>query len=915
MADRFVDSDLAVRLTPDAEAGGRKPAQWSTAAHRALEDRTLALVDTLASRPAPTVTSAAVDGVLADTPGLGDDQVAAVRVLAGEGGSLRAVLSPAGYGKTTMLHTAARAAATDGRPVVAVATTAKAVAELAGAGLDARTIARLRIDLAAGPLSAGTVLVLDEVSQTPTAEVEAVLAAIDACPGGQLWVLGDPRQSQPVGPGGVADHLETLADAGVIRSARLTVNRRQVDPADRQALQLLRGGDPTGSQQLRAERGWEHEHATPGLTRRAMAAAVCADIDRYGVEQVAALVVSHGDAEDLADRIRAQLTDSGALTGPVMTGPGWTTDRQYRAGDRILLHARYGPPSSRLVNGTTATVTHLDEAGLTIRLDRDGETAILPASFVAATRKDGSPNLSHAWARTVDGAQGGTWEACHLLGSAALDAYRGYTGQSRSRQPTHTWNTTLVGVVDHGGILADGRDGAEQVADALSRQPDPSLAARSDPWTLDRKLRELIAEHERILSGRPGDRQDALAAARTELSSARRRMAGLDDAAASRAAELDALGALAGLSRGGRDQRRRLQEQLERDTERAAAARDRHEQIAARVRQLQREQDAYERFEKAEGWRREDLSRLCHQLDHHWAQVVAACVGADDPLAYGIDKLRHARTTIDGDRRAVDAGIPDDRADQWQQARRQLPQVIWQRHQAEKELADRQVHLDDASRRRWGRQDHQAIADAQAQVATAERRSQHAATAERELRECLAGIAEHQQRRQQHIADISVQRKELDTTVAQVDAALDRTRPDRVAALVQDPPQHLVSRIGPAPDTPAGRAVWCHHALDIEALLDQDDGRSPTWTGWSPQTGRARHQIAVADRALEASTGLPQPAEWAELAERAGAVLDQVRRGQRNQTAAQRSAGRLLEPFPTPWIDPAAQRPEPGISL
>ena len=58
----------------------------------------------------------------------------------------------------------------------------------------------------------------------------------------------------------------------------------------------------------------------------------------------------------------------------------------------------------------------------------------------------------HAWARTVDGAQGGTWEACHLLGSSALDAYRGYTGQSRSRQPTHTWNTAKVAVVDHGGI-------------------------------------------------------------------------------------------------------------------------------------------------------------------------------------------------------------------------------------------------------------------------------------------------------------------------------------------------------------------------------------------------------------------------------------------------------------------------------
>ena len=38
-----------------------------------------------------------------------------------------------------------------------------------------------------------------------------------------------------------------------------------------------------------------------------MADAVCADIDRYGADQVAVMAVSHGDAEDLADRIRPRL--------------------------------------------------------------------------------------------------------------------------------------------------------------------------------------------------------------------------------------------------------------------------------------------------------------------------------------------------------------------------------------------------------------------------------------------------------------------------------------------------------------------------------------------------------------------------------------------------------------------------------
>jgi hypothetical protein len=289
--------------------------------------------------------------------------------------------------------------------VVAVATTAKAVAELAGAGLDAKTIARLRIELSDGPLAAGTVVVLDEISQTPTEQVEAVLAAVDACPGGSVWVLGDPRQSQPVGPGGAAAHVEALASAGAIDSARLTVNRRQVDPADREALGLLRRGDPTASQSLRSEQGWEHDHASPAQARQAMAGAVCADITKFGADQVAALVVSHADAEDLADRVRAYLSDGGALSGPALSGPGWAGEREYRAGDRVLLHARCGPPASRLVNGTTATVTQTGTDGLTVRLDKDGEVEVLlPAAFVAGARKDGAPNLSHAWARTVDGA-------------------------------------------------------------------------------------------------------------------------------------------------------------------------------------------------------------------------------------------------------------------------------------------------------------------------------------------------------------------------------------------------------------------------------------------------------------------------------------------------------------------------------
>jgi hypothetical protein len=52
-----------------------------------------------------------------------------------------------------------------------------------------------------------------------------------------------------------------------------------------------------------------------------------------------------------------------------------------------------------------------------------------------------------------------------------------------------------------------------------------------------------------------------------------------------------------------------------------------------------------------------------------------------------------------------------------------------------------------------------------------------ARNAERDLRDRLAAIADYQQRRNQAINDSTPQRQELATGLAQLDAALDYTRP------------------------------------------------------------------------------------------------------------------------------------------
>ena len=580
----------------------------------------------------------------------------------------------------------------------------------------------------------------------------------------------------------------------------------------------------------------------------------------------------------------------------------------------MLLHARCGPPGSPAVNGATGTVTAVNSDGLAVRLDGSGEAMSLPAAFVQDTRKDGSPNLSHAWARTVDGAQGGTWEACHLLGSAALDAYRGYTGQSRSRQPTHTWNTARVAVVDHGGALADRRGAAEQVADALARQPDPSLAARSDPWVLDRQLRERIAEHERVLAAQPPDRREALVAAAKDLQVAESGLAGAEATASGTAEQLAAVGSLAGLTRRGREQRRWLQDKLASAAGRAASAQENCDELVRRTSRLRREQDVFDRFEAAEGWRRDNISRLRGQLDHHWAEVVAACVQADDPLAYGVDRLRHARATTARDLQGLDARVPVDRAAECDDARRRLADALRARQQAEEALGGARAAFDESGCRRWGRKDQLAVATAKAGVVFAEQRLERAAATEAELRERFAYLTRHQQERQQATAVADGARKHLKASLAQFDLALDHTRAERVRVLADDLPGHLVERLGPAPGSPAGRAVWCHHALGIEAVLDRGDGLGAPPTGRSPAMARARQDVAIADRLLQSTADAADPAGWAELADRAAALRNEAQR----LIVARATIDRLVAP--AQWVQPShgmgdAARQGPEVSL
>jgi hypothetical protein len=148
-----------------------------------------------------------------------------------------------------------------------------------------------------------------------------------------------------------------------------------------------------------------------------------------------------------------------------------------------------------------------------------------------------------------------------------------------------------------------------------------------------------------------------------------------------------------------------------------------------------------------------------------------------------------------------------------------------------------------------------------------------------------------------------------------LDAALDHTGPQRVLALTCDPSPDLITRLGEPPASATGRAVWCHLALPIEAALDHNDGVSPPRTGWSQRDDRARQEIAVANRLLEAKSAVTNPTEWAELAQEAGTLREQALRDLRVRRAYHETMAPNHQAEHQPRIDHSVRHRGPEIGL
>ncbi|MGD9998747.1 MAG: MobF family relaxase, partial [Ilumatobacteraceae bacterium] len=173
---------------------------------------------------------------------LGSDQHDAVTRLCTQGNAIEVLVGRAGTGKTYTLAAVASAYRAAGWATIGVAPSARAARELEiGAGIASFTVPRFDHHRNDHPLTADTVVIVDETGMCGTVDLHHVITTARQA-GAKVILVGDHHQLPEVqAGGGLANAIAILGE----HVCELTINRRQVEPWEVDALDHLRHDDVT----------------------------------------------------------------------------------------------------------------------------------------------------------------------------------------------------------------------------------------------------------------------------------------------------------------------------------------------------------------------------------------------------------------------------------------------------------------------------------------------------------------------------------------------------------------------------------------------------------------------------------------------------------------------------------------------
>jgi conjugative relaxase-like TrwC/TraI family protein len=509
-ADRFLE-ERAVRVALDRRLGVDR---YSTPELLALERQ---LVDGATGRTTErcaVVRPEVVRQVLDRHASVGEDQAAMVADLTQGGDGVAVVVGRAGSGKTWALGLAREAFELDGYQVLGAAPTGIATVGLADEGFaDARTVDRQLLDLQGGrtALDDRTVLVVDEAAMVGTRKLAPLLAHAGRA-GAKVVLVGDDRQFAPIQAGGGFRALRLRLGA-----SELTVNRRQVEAWEQQAIDDVRAGNLEQAIAAYAE----HERIRAFEARDDRDRALVADWWQAHQAGEHPVIYAHRRAQvdqlnQVCQRLRAEAGQLGQER--VVVG-----DRSFAVGDVVVLGAN-ARDRLGIVNGTTAVIVGLEvqqRAMLVRTLEEDPpKTVRLPGWYLdAQVHPSQSRRVDLAYARTDMRSQGRTERRALLALDGAEDMQGGYVQLTRSTQRTDLYLTVgpePLGPDDERPHPArEERAPEELLVRVLTRDGSKTLASDT-PDVLDvRRLstRALRAERDRLARLRaqcPPDRSPEL---------------------------------------------------------------------------------------------------------------------------------------------------------------------------------------------------------------------------------------------------------------------------------------------------------------------------------------------------------------------------------------------------------------------
>jgi len=417
----------------------------TTREHRRRERATVQVAGRLADAtvlPLPAQIVAAeserLDQELAQRGGeLSGEQRAAIELACGTR-QLVVIEGQAGTGKSTTLTGITRAHQATGRQIIITSTAALAAErlahELADAGVQASAYSTMALQAAIGAervqLGENTTIVHDEAALASTREQQQLLQAAETS-GARLIEVGDPRQNQPVGAGGLWRHLET-ATRNAEAHVELTRNQRARDPADQRDQARFRSGEHEHA--IRSYAARERLHIAADPQRAEDAALDAAHADRTaGKTTIVIAQTSNEHLDELNARAQAIRTQHGQLRPESLPVPS----RPYRLhpGDQVQIrrtinHDQHG----QLRNGTTAEVIRTDPDARQLELGfSDGRAITLDPEQAA------SADLRLAYVQHPFPAQGRTTDTTHLIVAEHATQQGSYVGLTRAREETHIY--------------------------------------------------------------------------------------------------------------------------------------------------------------------------------------------------------------------------------------------------------------------------------------------------------------------------------------------------------------------------------------------------------------------------------------------------------------------------------------------